>query len=117
MKKFNLKILFSIILLGNLFSCFKEQKKTKKLDAWEKIQNAVTNENIEYLLKISDSTLQCIECENGKSKVTKELFYKKHINQIKQEKKLNYIVYTDTVNTTTKRHRITYHKRKETNIV
>lgn len=107
--KIILKILCSVVLL-TLLSCIKTQKSKHKLEFWEKIKTAVLNEDLTYLLSISKDTLKCIECEEGKSKTSKEEFFKLYIGQMQDIKGQEYVVSTDTIQNELIRHRVTYQK-------
>lgn len=71
--------IFAILFFG----CKNVNNDFQKLDAWEKILEAVEEKNIDFLMKISSDSLQCVECNNGKSLVIKKLFFKEHFDQMK----------------------------------
>ena len=109
-----------VLMLIILFSsCINKTKDYKKLEIWEKILKSVEEENINYLLKISSDTLQCVVCNNGKDWIKKELFFKNHINQMQLGGNKNYSYYMDDINDSNnkfkKRYRITYSKKYKGN--
>ncbi len=90
----NFKILFTILLFS---SCFNKRENFQKYDTWEKIIESVEKKNIEYLLEISADTLQCLECNNGGSWVTKEDFFNKNIEQMKLPKNEVYTYFVERI--------------------
>ncbi len=88
------KIIVLLILALN-FSCNNQkQKKIDKLKIWEDLQIAAKDKKIDYLLTISNDILDCIECNDGESRIRKEDFFENHINQIIQSKE-GYSVYIE----------------------
>lgn len=79
MSKANFILIF-IILLS---SCKENTKNFKRLQVWEEIQEAVQKKNLSYLLNISSDSLQCLECNEGKDWVTKDVFFKDNFDQMK----------------------------------
>lgn len=96
-----------------LFTFCKEipqKKQSSKLEIWEDIQKAVRVKDLDYLMQISQDTLDCIECNNGKSKVTKEVFFNNYIEQmnVPNNKKYSYYIEKININGFHKRYRINY---------
>lgn len=79
-----------IILLILLYSC---DNKVSKLQVWEEVKKEIKNKNIAYLSEISADTIKCIECNNGKNWITKELFYKNHFNQMEISLNKQYVFF------------------------
>lgn len=114
--KIKFAILSSIIFVFFL-TCKTSQKEFK---IWENIRNEVKEKDISYLLDISLDTLDCIECNNGKSKISKSLFFKEHFDQMNIALKNNYGVYTEEVKNGSiliKRYRISYQTSDNSTIV
>lgn len=108
----NKQILILIFLLIT-YSCKKNinKEKNKKLAIWEKILEADNENNISFLLKISEDSLQCVECDNGKSWVKKGEFFNQHIDQLRLGSKTNYSYFVEDIKDITgynKRYRISY---------
>lgn len=106
-----------LCLLISLMSCGTEKtpKEFKRLEVWEGIQVAVKEKNIDYLLEISQDTLDCLEC-NDASRVSKEDFFSKHFDQIKPPFDRRYSFYEekyDSVKGFNKRYRIMYDDGKD----
>lgn len=87
-----LKKSYILILILLVPSCITKAKSYQKLEIWENVLNAVKNENVNYLLEISSDSLKCIECNNGRDWVKKEVFFENHLNQMRlgEEKKYSY---------------------------
>jgi len=72
---------------------------------------AAKEKRIDYLLKISKDTLECIECNYGESWVLKEDFFTKYLEQIELSDGKEYNVYAEKFCTEKgfdKRYRISY---------
>lgn len=110
-----LKRLVLLFVVLFLVSC----KKHEKLEIWERIRAEVKANNFEYLLEISADTLECVECNNGKSSIIKEDFYKNYFYQMKLIEKNNYTFFTDTISNDGyfKRHRINYSLDGKSNVI
>lgn len=110
-----------LTLIMLILSC--HDKKNQKNNEWEVILKAVKNKNIEYLLKISEDSLQCLECNNGESWVNKERFFRKNINQMSLASSKNYTLFVEGIKMEdgfNKRIRISYfekHKGNEYTII
>ena len=95
----NFKNYILITVFVTLFSsCEKNTKYFQKQDVWEKILKAVEEDNIDYLLKISSDTLQCIECNNGKDWISKENFFKNSFEDIRLSKNKKYSYFKESIN-------------------
>lgn len=109
-----IKIIGKIILTVSLtlFTfCNPQTKIQPKNEIWENIQKAVFNRDLDYLLSISADTLDCIECNEGKSKVTKENFFNNYIEEIDFLKDKEYRTFLDEIKTSygsEKRYRVNY---------
>ncbi len=116
MSKKNSVLLLVMVLL---FSCSKKNNSFKKCNEWEQILKAVKEKQIDYLLNISSDTLKCLECDNGKSLVTKEVFFKRYFEQMKLGGDLEYSFFiedlSDFDSVFTKRIRISYKKEYKKN--
>lgn len=111
----NKQILILIFLIIT-YSCKEKinKEKNKKLAIWEKILEADNENNISFLLQISGDSLQCVECDNGKSWVKKSVFFNKYINQLRLGSKENYSYFVEDLRDVTgynKRYRISYAKK------
>ena len=74
-----IKIHFLVIFL---FACVGCNKNFERIESWEKIKDAASDNRVSYLLQISSDTLDCVECNDGLSRISKELFFKKYLDQI-----------------------------------
>ncbi len=92
------QLMFILIVLfsscANSSSDEETEKPFVKLEIWEDIQQAVRENNIDYLLEISKDKLVCIECK-GESRVEKKEFYANYIHQLKQPENKEYTVYVN----------------------
>ena len=109
-----------ILILMLLFSsCISKTKDYKKIEVWEKILKAVKEENINYLLKISSDSLQCLACNNGKDWVKKETFFKDNFDQMKLGENKKYSYFKENINDVNnefkQRIRITYENKYKGN--
>lgn len=103
--------LFKVLILFLLFCSCKKREQQKRLDIWENIQKEAEVNNLEYLLKISNDTLDCLGCNNGQDWATKQDFFNNHMNQIYQIKNKSYTYYVEKINgkeSFNKRYRINY---------
>jgi len=92
-------------------ACSNNQNDFKRLKIWEDIRIAAKEKRIDFLLEISNDTIQCIECNNGSSWISKEEFFTNHIIQIETSDNKEYSVHSekyDHENGYSKRHRIMY---------
>lgn len=110
MKRIQLKLVFWLVIF--VLSCTNRQSKEsfQRLEIWENIQQAVKEKRIDYLLKISKDTLDCVECNNGKSSIAKYAFYANHLDQIEQPYHKEYSIFSEEYNENgfNKRYRINY---------
>ena len=71
------------------------QKEFERLKIWEEIRIAAKEKRIDYLLEISKDTLECIECNDGKSWITKEEFFNNYLKQIEISETKEYNIYSE----------------------
>ena len=99
MKRYLHQIILIILALcsscANNTSEEENERTFVKLEIWEDIQEAVRENNIDYLLEISKDTLVCIECNDGESLIGKEVFYANYMDQMKRPKNKDYTIYVD----------------------
>ena len=110
-----MKLLKTTILLVLFCSCKNTQEQQNNLDIWENIQKEVEIKNLNYLLKISNDTLSCLGCNNGKDWTTKHGFFNNHIEQMRTVKNKKYTYYVEEINSVgdfKKRYRINYEFKK-----
>lgn len=102
-----------IILLSlTLFTfCKRTPQVQPKLEIWEDVQKAVFARDIDYLLSISSDTLDCLECNMGESKVSKEDFFNNYLEEIDLLKNEDYSYFVEKINSGDgfeKRYRVNY---------
>ena len=74
-------LIINLFLLSINISC--KKKESEKLNFWEDFKHAVEVNNIEYLLDVSNDTLQCLSCNNGNDLIYRNDFFENHIDNIK----------------------------------
>lgn len=108
------QFIIKIIFIGLITSCGNQKSQNEefeRLAIWEDIQIAIKENRTSFLLDIAKDTLDCVECNNGKSRISKTDFYSEHLNQIRQPKNKKYNFYTEEINIESesiKKHRINY---------
>ena len=95
MKTNPFKLLLPITIL--ILSCTnnQSQKEFERLEIWEEIRIAAKEKRIDYLLEISKDTLECIECNEGESWITKEEFFNNYLYQIETSDIKEYSTYLE----------------------
>jgi len=110
---------YILILIILFSSCVNKTEVYKKLEIWENVLKAVEEENIDYLLKISSDSLQCLECNNGENWVKKEVFFKNNLDQMKLGDNKKYSYFEENISDVNsefkERIRITYKKKYKGN--
>jgi|TARA_R110000868_G_scaffold367410_2_gene630380 predicted metalloprotease with PDZ domain len=109
------KQLVILIMIFSIISC--QKKSTQKLDIWEKVLSSVKSNDKEFLIKISNDTLDCIECNEGKSIIIKEKFFSNSYDQLQQldKKEYSYYVENSKIDGYSKLYRINYNKENNGN--
>lgn len=88
---------FFLLMLPFVFSCGNTQSPSEfeRLEMWENIRTAVKEKRIDYLIEISKDTLDCMECNEGNSKITKEEFFNSHLRQMEVSDTQPYSVFIE----------------------
>jgi hypothetical protein len=104
-----------LIMIFSIISC--QNKPTQKLDIWEKVLSSVKSNDKEFLLKISNDTLDCIECNEGKSRISREKFFSNNYDQLQQldKKEYSYYVEDSKIDGYSKLYRINYNEENNGN--
>jgi len=89
----------------------RRKKAFERLKIWEDIRIAAKEKRIDFLLEISNDTIQCVECNEGEDWRSKEEFFSNHLEQIEISDTKEYSVYSESYYEEkgyTKRYRINY---------
>lgn len=112
-----MKLIIKILFIGLFASCANQTNQNEEFERliiWEDIQNAIKENRISFLLDISKDTLECIECNDGKNRISKEEFFSEHIKQIKQPNNKKYSIQIEDIEDESgfnKRYRINYKEK------
>jgi len=111
MEVLQLKLIIPIIILSLSFSNNQSKEEFERLKIWEDIRIAAKEKRIDFLLEISNDTIQCVECNEGEDWRSKEEFFSNHLEQIEISDTKEYSVYSESYYKEkgyTKRYRINY---------